>query len=139
MVEHSRLGFRVAVDVGHHDSYSRPLGILGSVARRLAGRPSLFVGVHCPVDEIMRRHDAGQAGREGGYARTVTPGVVPEPVARWQREVHRPGLYDLEVDTSVLGPSECAERILARITAGEAGTAFARLAAGAAGPGGASS
>ena len=35
----SRLGLHVVVDVGHHDDYSRPLGILGHVARQ-ALRPS---------------------------------------------------------------------------------------------------
>ena len=35
----SRLGLHVVVDVGHHDDYSTPLGILGRVARQLAGSP----------------------------------------------------------------------------------------------------
>ena len=36
---HSRLGLNVVVDVGHHDSYSRPLGILADAARTLRGLP----------------------------------------------------------------------------------------------------
>ena len=39
----SSVGLNVVVDVGHHDEYSRPLGILSKVARepaRLAGLSS---------------------------------------------------------------------------------------------------
>jgi chloramphenicol 3-O phosphotransferase len=39
-------------------------------------------------------------------------------VRRWQREVHVPGVYDLEVDTSVATPEECAEAIRERLLAG---------------------
>ncbi|MDQ3328425.1 MAG: chloramphenicol phosphotransferase, partial [Chloroflexota bacterium] len=42
---HSRLGPNVVVDVGHHDAYSAPRGILTDCARRLRGLPVLFVGV----------------------------------------------------------------------------------------------
>ncbi|MGP0031077.1 MAG: phosphotransferase-like protein, partial [Acidimicrobiales bacterium] len=41
----SRLGLNVVVDVGHHDDYSRPLGILQRVARRLGGSEAYFIGV----------------------------------------------------------------------------------------------
>jgi chloramphenicol 3-O phosphotransferase len=44
--------------------------------------------------------------------------------------VHVPGLYDLEVDTSLLTPEECAEAIIGRLDAGSF-TAFRRLADGA--------
>src|SRR5947199_5718169 len=40
---HSRLGINVVVDVGHHDAYTVPRGILPDSARRLAGLPVLFV------------------------------------------------------------------------------------------------
>jgi chloramphenicol 3-O phosphotransferase len=52
---HARLGLDVVIDVNHHDSYSRPHGILRDCARRLAGLPVLFVGVHCPIDVIWER------------------------------------------------------------------------------------
>jgi chloramphenicol 3-O phosphotransferase len=45
---------------------------------------------------------------------------------RWQREVHDPGIYDLEVDTSVLSPDECATAIARRLAQGP-GTAFDRI------------
>src|SRR6266508_6873936 len=46
---HSRLGLNVVVDVGHHDAYAIPRGILVDSARRLEGLPVLFVGVRCPI------------------------------------------------------------------------------------------
>lgn len=119
---HSRLGLNVVVDVGHHDCYSVPRGILPDCARRMRGLPVLFVGVHCPLDVILERR------RATGY-RAVTAGEpVPEPVRRWQQEVHRPGIYDLEVDTSQLTPEACAEAIRQRLVHGPPPSAFERLA-----------
>jgi chloramphenicol 3-O phosphotransferase len=121
---HSRLGLNVVVDVGHHDAYSRPLGILPDCARRLDGLPALFVGVRCPLDVVMARRQATWGGQP-------TDGSVPPPVRLWQTAVHTPGIYDLEVDTSVLSPAESAALIRKRIEEGPAGTAFQRLAAAA--------
>ena len=121
---HSRLGLNVAVDVGHHDAYSQPLGILPDVAARLAGLSALFVGVRCPVDVIMARRDAAP----NGYETTTAEGAIPAAVNDWQRAVHEPGIYDLELDTSVLSPAECADAIRNHLEHGPAPTAFARLA-----------
>src|SRR5687768_13760715 len=52
VVAHSRLGLDVVADVGHHDAYSTPLGILPRVAAQLVELPAFFVGVRCPVDVI---------------------------------------------------------------------------------------
>ncbi len=123
----SRLGLHVVVDVGHHDDYSTPLGILTRVAEELADRPAYFIGVRCPVDVVMRRRDAGGAGREDRYARSGPGGAVPDPVLRWQRAVHDPGIYDLEVDTSVQSARECAAAIRDRLDQGPP-TAFSQLA-----------
>ena len=121
---HSRLGLHVVVDVGHHDAYSIPRGILADSARRLQGLPVLFVGVRCPIEIIMeRRRNTGWA------AGSTADSAVPDPVRLWQREVHIPGIYDLEVDTSVLSPVECAEAIRQRLAHGPAPSAFQRLAA----------
>ncbi len=92
---HARAGLNVVVDVDHHDVYSRPLRILPAVAARMTGLPVLFVGVRCPIDEIMRRRGAPSVS-------------APDPVRRWQHAVHAPGVYDLEVDTSMRTPEECA-------------------------------
>jgi chloramphenicol 3-O phosphotransferase len=50
-------------------------------------------------------------------------------VLRWQREVHKPGVYDLEVDTSQLSPGECADEIRRCLGATPRPTACERLLA----------
>ena len=121
----SRSGGNVVVDVGHHDSHSRPLGILRDCARRLAGLPVLFVGVRCPIETIMARRNAGGEG----YVKGTAENPVPTPVRRWQEAVHAHGLYDLEVDTSVLTPGECAAVIREALEAGpQKQTAFRQIA-----------
>ena len=128
VVAWSRSGLDVVVDVGHHDDYSTPLGILPTVARDLQDLPAFFVGVRCPVEVIMARRDAG--GREGGarYVTSGPDGSVPEVVERWERAVHDPGIYDLEVDTSTASPEHCAAAILRRLAEGPP-VAFTALAA----------
>jgi chloramphenicol 3-O phosphotransferase len=118
---HSRLGINVVMDVGHHDAYSRPLGILPDCARRLRGLPVLVVGINCPIEVIMqRRIDTGwqDAGSE-----------IPSAVVAWQREVHIPGIYDLELDTSQLDPPACARAIQLHLQEGPRPTAISKLAA----------
>ncbi|CDX19839.1 Chloramphenicol phosphotransferase family protein (fragment) [Mesorhizobium sp. ORS 3324] len=53
---------------------------------------------------------------------------LPRPVRLWQEEVHKPGIYDLEVDTSRTSPDACAEAIRQRLIAGPEPTAFVTLA-----------
>jgi chloramphenicol 3-O phosphotransferase len=120
----SRAGLNVVVDVGHHDG-----NILADSARRLAGLPVLFVGVRCPIEVIMDRRNTGQVGREGEYATGSDADPIPAPVRLWQRTVHVPGIYDLEVHTSVLSPAECAAAIRRRLEDGAAPSAFRQLAA----------
>ncbi|TIX01218.1 MAG: chloramphenicol phosphotransferase [Mesorhizobium sp.] len=110
---HSRLGLNVVADVGHHDAYSKPLQILADCACRLAGLPVLFVGVRCPIEIIMERRAASAADK--GYVTGSPDDPVPLPVRLWQEEVHRPGVYDLEVDTSLLSPAQCADTIRRRL------------------------
>jgi chloramphenicol 3-O phosphotransferase len=121
---HSRLGLNVVADVGHHGAIHPH--VLRDCARRLAGLPVLFVGVRCPIEEIMRRRNETGAGR--GYAVGTAEQPLPPPVLLWQQEVHKPGVYDLDVDTSVLSPQDCAEAIRRRLAAGPPGTAFQQLA-----------
>lgn len=85
------------------------MAILPECARRLAGLPVLFIGVRCPIEEILRRRAAVGAGRP--YVIGTDDDPVPLPVRLWQEEVHKPGIYDLEVDTSLLSPHDCAEAI----------------------------
>jgi chloramphenicol 3-O phosphotransferase len=120
---HSRAALNVVVDVGHHDGYAVPRHILPDCASRLSGLPTLFVGVRCPVETIMeRRRDTGW--KLGGAAEDP----VPLPVLLWQKEVHIPGIYDLEVDTSVLSPEECASAIGRHLDDGPPPSAFRQLA-----------
>jgi asparagine synthase (glutamine-hydrolysing) len=118
---HSRLGLHVVADVGHHDQ-----AVLADCARRLAGLPALFVGVRCPLDVILERRRATWGPESAG----PPDGPVPPPVVAWQREVHVPGIYDLEVDTSRLTAVECAEAIARRLADERPATALARLARG---------
>ena len=128
VVAWSRAGSNVVVDVGHHDDYSEPLGILTRTARALQDLPAYFVGVRCPVEAIMARRDADPGGDGGGgYATTGPDGSIPDVVLRWERAVHDPGVYDLEVDTSTSSPDECVAAILRRVGEG-APVAFAALA-----------
>lgn len=120
---YSRLGFNVVADVGHHDAYSVPRGILPACAQLLIDLPVLFVGVRCPLDVIMQRRRATWS------ASTPDDGSVPPPVLRWQQAVHDPGIYDLEVDTSQFSSQQCADLIRQRLADGPPPAAIRRLAA----------
>ena len=119
---HSRLGLNVVVDVAHHDSYSRPRGILLSSARQLLGLPVLFVAVRCPLPVMMER-------RRATWGVNTADGTVPAAVRLWQDTVHVPGIYDLKVDTAALSPEACAGLIRQRLDTGPPSTACQRLAA----------
>jgi chloramphenicol 3-O phosphotransferase len=126
---HSRLGLNVVADLGHHESYSKPLDILPRCARLLAELPVLFVGVHCSLEAIMARRNAGQTGREGTYVQGSSGDEVPLPVRLWQQAVHESHPYDLTVDTTSNAPEMCAKAIGEFLAAGLASpTAFERLA-----------
>jgi chloramphenicol 3-O phosphotransferase len=124
VVAQSSLGFNVVVDVGHHDDYSTPLGILDRVAERLMDRSAYFVGIRCPVKVIMARRAHAAEGRR--YETRGPRGDIPAAVLRWDRAVHEPGIYDLEVDTSTQSPEDCVRAIAARLR--EPPTAFRELA-----------
>ncbi len=122
---HSRLGLNVVVDVGHHDANSESRGILPDCARRLIGLPVLLVGVYCPLEVILERR------RTTGWSTGKHPdgASAPPTVRLWQHEVHLPGIYDLELDTSMLSPEECATMIRQHLETGQAPSAIQRLAA----------
>jgi chloramphenicol 3-O phosphotransferase len=115
----ARLGLNVVVDVGLYD-----VAIAADAASRLDGIPVLFVGVQCNVETILQRRRA--AGSQT-YVVAAEGEPVPEPVLRWQEEVHAHWTYDLEVDTSVHTPDECAGEIRARLAESPPTDAFARL------------
>ena len=111
---HERLGLNVAVDVGLHDTR-----VAADAAARLESLPVLFVGVRCPVDlAIERRRAAG----DGQYA------ADRDVAERWDRAVHPGWAYDLEVDTSLASPAQCAAALARRLAEGPPPAAFTRLA-----------
>jgi len=120
---HSRLRLNIVVDVGHHDAYSVPRGILPNCAQLLQGLPVLFVGVRCPLEVILERR------RATWHVGNADSDSVPQAVSLWQQAVHAPGIYDLEVDTSALSSEECADVIRQRLENGPPPSAFQRLAA----------
>lgn len=119
---HSRLGLNVVVDVWHHDVYAESRNILPKCARILRDLPVLFVGIRCPIEVIMERR---MTTWNVGYAED---GSVPMPVMLWQESVHLHGIYDLELDTSVLSSEECASVIRQRLEDDVPRSAFRRLA-----------
>jgi chloramphenicol 3-O phosphotransferase len=86
--------------------------------------PVLLVGLRCPIEVIMERLRA--TGRIVGSSADAP---IPRSIQLWQRQVHIPGIYDLEVDTAVLSPEACAAAIRQLLDRGRAPTAFQRLAA----------
>ncbi|WP_405777586.1 chloramphenicol phosphotransferase CPT family protein [Streptomyces sp. NBC_00859] len=74
----------------------------------------LLVGVRCPLPELERRE--GERGdRPSGLA------------AKQFARVHAHGIHDIECDTSVLSPLECAERIRDFLPGRPRPTAFQQL------------
>ncbi|WP_329139052.1 chloramphenicol phosphotransferase CPT family protein [Streptomyces sp. NBC_01476] len=74
----------------------------------------LFVGVHCPPDELVRRERA-RGDRPPGLA-----------MSQYQ-QVHSHGDYDLECDTGTASPRDCALRIKEFLPHRPRPTAFSRL------------
>ena len=119
----ARAGIDIVADLGIHDDYSEPLGILPDAVRRLNGLPVLFVGVTAPIDTIMARRNADT--ENGTYAAGPD---VPPPVRRWQDAPHAHGVYDLWIDTSRLSPEAGAAEIEKTLADPPAPSAFERLA-----------
>jgi chloramphenicol 3-O phosphotransferase len=105
---HSRAGLNVAAR--RRPSRRRGPGRLRTSARRPARRPRRRSLSH------RRDHGTTTKVRPGSYATGSDDEPVPDAVRRWQHEVHVPGIYDLEVDTSLLTPEQCArhEQAVAR-------------------------
>ena len=122
---HLRKGLNVVTDVAHHDDYASISGVLYDCARQLNELQAYFVGVRCPVEVVWRRRRETWLREEGIPA----DAPVPELVRIWDREVHKPGIYDLEVDTSKSNAEACAGEILGHIETGPGPDAFRRLAA----------
>jgi chloramphenicol 3-O phosphotransferase len=78
------------------------------------GLSVLFVGVHCPLEELESREKERKERKDG--------------MARFQfDQVHSIVIYDVEVDTSVLNPHESAAIIFEHLRAEPQSLAFDRL------------
>ncbi len=119
----ARTGLNVVADLGVHDDYSRPLGILQEAVRTLDGLPVLFVGVTAPIETIMARRNADP---QGGYY--AAGAAVPAPVLRWQEAVHAHGHYDLIIDTAATSPEQATAQIMRALMDPPAPSAFQKLA-----------
>jgi chloramphenicol 3-O phosphotransferase len=76
----------------------------------------LFVGVRCPIDVVNAR----EARRPGRFPGTAT--------SHFDR-VHTHCVYDIEVETGVASPRDCAQQIIGRLNSATPKTAFATLRA----------
>jgi len=74
----------------------------------------IFIGVHCPLEELERR-ESERGDRRAGMARLQF------------EQVHTRAIYDIEVDTFVLSPEECAVIIADYVNSGRRPTAFEQL------------
>ncbi len=88
--------------------------VLRLAVTHLADLPVFFVGLHCPVEEAMRREVARGDRAPGGAA--VFHGLV-----------HQHGVYDLQLDTVQWSPSECAEQIQTALQGKDRQRAFTQL------------
>lgn len=120
---HSRRGVNVVADTTHHDHYSAPRHILPKCAQLVGELPVLVVGVRCPLDAIMQRRIMtwGQSYNADGS--------IPVPILRWQQAAHAPGIYDLEIDTSVTTSETAAGLIQGHLVEERPALAMKRLAA----------
>jgi chloramphenicol 3-O-phosphotransferase/ribosomal protein S18 acetylase RimI-like enzyme len=88
-------------------------------AALFANLPAYLIGIRCPL-EVLEQRERGRKDRTLGQARL-----------QFER-VHAHGVYDLEVDTSLIGPEECARMIREHLLY-HPPQAFRRLHAGEAG------
>jgi chloramphenicol 3-O phosphotransferase len=89
-------------------------GWVRECAQLLGDKKTLFVGVRCPLP-LLEERERQRKDRTLGQARAQ------------HMVVHAHGLYDLEVDTSLLSPTECAQQIRARLYAGSPPWALKQL------------
>ncbi|MEU1404959.1 AAA family ATPase [Streptomyces sp. NPDC005728] len=82
----------------------------------LVPEDTVLVGVRCPLPELERR-ERERGDRQAGLA------------ALQYDQVHSHGLHDLDVDTSLLSPQQCALRIRDVLRDRPRPTAFERLGA----------
>jgi chloramphenicol 3-O phosphotransferase len=80
--------------------------VLRAAVDAFADSDALFVGLRLPL-EVAEQREQARGDRGPGGARL------------FHERVHAHGLYDLELDTSMLTPNECAQRIAQALAAGQ--------------------
>jgi chloramphenicol 3-O phosphotransferase len=71
-------------------------------ARLFSELPAYLIGVQCPLG-VLEERERNRKNRTLGQARLQYP------------VIHKYTVYDVEVDTSLLSPEQCAQAIIARI------------------------
>lgn len=71
-------------------------------AQLFADMPAYLIGIQCPL-EVLEQRERGRKDRTLGQARAQFD------------VIHKYTVYDLEVDTSLLNPEQCAEQIIERL------------------------
>ena len=96
------------------DHLLREEGWLEDCVESWQGLDVLFIGLRCPL-EVLEQREKERGDRNIGNA-------------RYQFDcVHQHGIYDLELDTSVLDVDECVNRIMLLIGEKPGETAFEKL------------
>jgi len=109
IAEFAKLGLNVIIDDVIYDHQ-----VLEMAIEILPSKQVYFVGVQCPL-EIAEQRECERGDRAKGGAKT------------YHTLVHAHGLYDLEVDSSILSPQECAIQIRDGIHHKPMPTAFQKL------------
>jgi chloramphenicol 3-O phosphotransferase len=89
---------------------------LRDCAALFADLPAYLIAVRCPL-EVLEQREQSRRDRTLGQARAQFP------------LVHAHAVYDLEVDTSLHSPEECARQVIEHLQGGAAPWAFKQLCA----------
>jgi chloramphenicol 3-O phosphotransferase len=110
---------RDLVDTGHRviaEAVATP-DLLPTYLATFQGVPVFFVGLRCPIDEVRRRE---QARDDRVHSRM-------DYDERTFDDVHRHGVYDLEIDTSRVPASQAAAVVANALVGQRRWSAFDRL------------
>ena len=90
-------------------------GWLEECGRLFADLPAYLIAIRCPLEVLVKREKSRRN-------RTLGQATAQFPL------VHRHGVYDLEVDTSIMSVKECARAIKARVESAEPPMTLSKLA-----------
>lgn len=104
-------GLNIIVDDVIYDQ-----GVLKTAVQILPAQQVFFVGIRCPL-EVAEGREQARGSRAKGGARVFF------------NLVHAHGIYDLEVDSAIYSPMECAMQIKSGLQAKPTPSAFSQLRA----------